>query len=309
MFKEIKVRILIATEKPFAKQAISEMHKKIKASKNEMVLLENYTSSDEMIQAATECDALIIRSDKVTDEVLTKASRVQIVVRAGAGYDNVDLESAKQNKVVVMNTPGQNSNAVAELVLGFCIFAYRNFFGGSGGRELQGKKFGVQGYGNIASILTKKGKTLGMEVYAHSRHSQRAIADGAIFIENVSSFYSTCDIVSLHLPSNSQTNSSIGFELLSKMPSNGLLINSARKEIVNEDELLQVMEQKREFKYFADIAPTKAEIFRSRFGDRFFSPPKKMGAQTAEANINAGVAAVEQIVKYFESGDRTFQVN
>ena len=303
------MRILIATEKPFARQAISEMQKKIKASKNEMVLLENYTSTGDFIASASACDAMIIRSDKITNEVLTKASRLQIVVRAGAGYDNVDLESAKQNKVVVMNTPGQNSNAVAELVLGFCIFAYRNFFGGGSGRELQGKKFGVQGYGNIASILTKKGKTLGMEVYAHSRHSQRAIADGAIFVENAVSFYSTCDIVSLHLPSNSQTNSSIGFELLSRMPCNGLLVNSARKEIVDEDELLQVMEQKREFKYFADIAPTKVEIFRSRFGDRFFSPPKKMGAQTAEANINAGVAAVEQIVKYFESGDRTFQVN
>lgn len=303
------MKILIATQKPFANKAINQMKQKIEESSNKMILFENYTSQSDLVEAVGPCDAMIIRSDKITKEVIEKAKNMKIIVRAGAGYDNVDLDAANKQNIVVMNTPGQNSNAVAELALGLMIYATRNLFDGSSGSELLGKKLGVHAYGNISSNLCKKAKALGMEVYAHSRTRKRTEADGVKYIKDASELYSFCDFVSLHLPKNKTTEKSINYTLLSRMREKTVLINTARAELINEEDLLKIMTEKPKFKYMSDVAPKRVKEFKEKFSERFFSPPKKMGAQTAEANINAGIAAVEQINRFFAYDDTTFKVN
>jgi len=304
-------KILIATVKPFAPAAIKQMKDLVKKAGYELVLLEKYNNQDELVEAVKDVDALIIRSDKITPEVLNNAKNLKIVVRAGAGYDNVDLEAATKNKVVVMNTPGQNSNAVAELVLGMMVYMARNQFNGTAGTELKGKTLGIHAYGNVGKNVARIAKGFGMNVVAHDPYVSSEIVerDGVKDYEEAADMYKNAQYISLHIPATKQTIKSINYELLKDMPQNAVLINTARKEVIDEDSLIKLMEERPDFKYISDIAPDKKDEFERKFPGRIFFTPKKMGAQTAEANINAGVAAVNQIVNFFENGDITFKVN
>ncbi len=304
-------KILIATVKPFAPKAVQQMKELVKQAGYELALLEKYKNQDELMEAVKDVDALIIRSDKITPEVLDKAKKLKIVVRAGAGYDNVDLAAATKNKVVVMNTPGQNSNAVAELVLGMLVYMARNQFNGTAGTELKGKTLGIHAYGNVGKNVARIAKGFGMNVVAHDPYVSSEIveSDGVKDYEEASDMYKDAQYISLHIPATKQTIKSINYDLLKDMPQNAVLVNTARKEVIDEDSLIKLMEERPDFKYISDIAPDKKEEFEQKFPGRIFFTPKKMGAQTAEANINAGVAAVNQIINYFENGDITFKVN
>lgn len=304
-------KILIATEKPFAAAAVDSIKEVAKKANFELVLLEKYTSTDELLKAVADVDAMIIRSDKVTKEVLDAGKNLKIVVRAGAGYDNVDLEAATANNVVVMNTPGQNSNAVAELAFGMMISLARGGFNGKAGTELRGKTIGIHAYGNVGRYVATIAKGFGMEVAAFDPFVDKASIekDGVKVVGSVEELYSSCQYVSLHIPANDKTKKSIGFDLLSKMPKNGVLLNTARKEVIDEQGLVKLMDARPDFKYASDIAPDNAAEIAEKFEGRYFFTPKKMGAQTAEANINAGIAAVNQIVGFINNGDRTCQVN
>ena len=304
-------KLLVATVKPFAPKAVEEIKDICDKAGYEFYILEKYADQSDLIKAVEDVDALIVRSDKVTKEVLDAAKELKIVVRAGAGYDNVDLEAASANDVVVMNTPGQNSNAVAELALGMMVFQARGQYNGKPGTELKNKKLGIHAYGNVGQNVARIGKGFGMDVYAFDPfvEKNRIEQDGVKVADSVEELYSNCQYISLHIPSNEKTKASIGKELLSKMPKGATLVNTARKEVIHEEELLQLMDEREDFSYISDIAPDSADAFKEKFEGRFFFTPKKMGAQTAEANINAGIAAANQIISYLEKGDTTFKVN
>lgn len=304
-------KVLIATEKPFAAQAVNEIKAVLDTAGFEYSFFEKYNSQDEFIGAVKDADALIIRSDKVTPEVIAAAPQLKIVVRAGAGYDNVDLNAATAANVVVMNTPGQNSNAVAELALGMMVYQARNHFNGSSGTELKGKKLGIHAYGNVGRYVASIAKGFGMEVYAYDPFVQKENieSDGVKVKNSVEDLYANCDYISLHIPANEQTKESINYGLLSKMKKGATLVNTARKEVINEADLIRIFEENESFKYLSDIAPGNKDVLTEKFETRCFFTPKKMGAQTSEANINAGIAAAKQIIAFIKDGDTTFKVN
>ena len=304
------MKVLVATEKPFAAAAVEGIRKEIEAAGNQLVLLEKYTEKAQLLDAVKDADAMIIRSDKVDSEVLQAAKQLKIVVRAGAGYDNIDLAAATAHNVVVENTPGQNANAVAELVFGLLVFAVRQFYNGKAGTELLGKKLGILAFGNVGRNVARIAKGFGMEVYAYDAFCPAEVIEkaGVHSVPNQETLFEQCDIVSLHIPATAETKQSINYALVNKMKKGGILVNTARKEVINEPELLKLMAEREDLKYVTDIMPDAASDF-SRFEGRYFSTPKKMGAQTAEANINAGIAAAKQINAYFKDGDTRFQVN
>lgn len=303
-------KVLIATEKPFAKVAVDGIREIIEKAGFEVALLEKYTSVDDLYKAVEDADALIVRSDKVTKEVIDHAKKLKIVVRAGAGFDNLDLAACTAKGVVAMNTPGQNSNAVAELAIGFMVYMARTMFTPVAGTELQGKKLGIQAYGHVGRLVGMKAKALGMEVMALDPFvpAENIEKDGVKVAKDINDLYSSCDYVSLHIPANDQTKNSINYELLSKMPKGACLINTARKEVINEVDMVKMLSEREDFKYITDIAPTNDEELK-KFAPRYFATPKKMGAQTKEANINAGLAAARQIVDFIKNGVTKFQVN
>ncbi len=305
------MKILVATEKPFHPAAVVQIKKIAEASGHEMILLEKYTEKSQLLEAVSSAEALIVRSDKITADVIEKADNLKIVVRAGAGFDNVDLEAATKKDIVVMNTPGQNSNAVAELAFGMMVFLARKKYSGAAGTELKGKTLGIHAYGNVGRHVARIAKGFGMEVYAYDAFvdKEKIEKDGVHAVCCPKKLYETCQYISLHIPANDETKKSINYELLSSMPEGGVLVNTARKEVINEEDLLKVFEARKDFAYISDIAPACKDELEKSFADRCFFTPKKMGAQTAEANINAGVAAAEQIVAFFENGDITFKVN
>lgn len=304
-------KVLIATEKPFAPVAVEGIKGVLDQAGYEMILLEKYASVDEWKQAAAEVDAMIIRSDMATAEVIEAAKNLKVIVRAGAGYDNIDLEACTKGGVVAMNTPGQNSNAVAELAFGMIIYQIRNAFNGKSGTELRGKKLGIHAYGNVGKFIAEIAKGFGMELYAFDPFvkNEDIEKDGIKPLATVEELYKTCDVVSLHIPANDKTKKSIGYELLSLMPKGGILVNTARKEVIDEVGLLKLMEERPDFKYLSDIAPDCREEIEATYPGRFVFTAKKMGAQTSEANVNAGIAAATQIVNYIEKGDDQFKVN
>lgn len=304
------MKILVATEKPFAAVAVNGIKAEIEGAGNELVLLEKYTDKQQLLDAVVDADAMIIRSDKVTPEVLDAAKQLKIVVRAGAGYDNVDCAYAKEKGVVVENTPGQNSNAVAELVFGLLVYAVRNFYNGKSGSELLGKKLGILAFGNVGRNVARIAKGFGMEVSAYDAFCPKEAieAAGVTAVDSQDALFENCDVVSLHIPATPQTKQSINAALVGKMKKNAILVNTARKEVINEPELLKLMEERTDIKYVTDIMPDADAEFR-KFEGRYFSTPKKMGAQTAEANINAGIAAAKQINAFFSEGCTKYQVN
>ena len=304
------MKVLVATEKPFASEAVKGIKEEIEKAGNELVLLEKYTDKSELLAAVKDVDAMIIRSDKVDAEVLDAAKSLKIVVRAGAGYDNIDLEAATAHQVVAENTPGQNSNAVAELVFGLLVFAVRNFYNGKAGTELKGKKLGILAFGNVGRNVARIAAGFGMEVYAYDAYCPKEVIEsaGVKAVNNQEELFEKCDVVSLHIPATPETVNSINYALVSKMPKNGVLVNTARKEVINEAELLKLMEERADLKFVTDIKPDKSDEFAS-FEGRYFTNPKKMGEQTAEANTNAGIAAAKQINAYFATGDTKYKVN
>ncbi|HRX32192.1 MAG: 3-phosphoglycerate dehydrogenase [Bacteroidales bacterium] len=304
-------KVLVATEKPFAKVAVDGIKKIVEDAGFTLALLEKYTDPNDLVKAIADADALIVRSDKVTKEVVDAGKNLKIVVRAGAGYDNLDLAACTAKGVVAMNTPGQNSNAVAELAIGMMIYMARNQFQAGTGTELKGKKLGIHAYGNVGKIVACYGKGFGMDVYAFDPFVAKEVIekDGVKVVESIEKLYSTCDYVSLHIPATEKTKKSIGYELLSKMPKGAALINTARKEVIDEEGLKKAFAERADLKYSTDImADCHAELVE-KFPGRVFATPKKMGAQTVEANINAGLAAAHQIVGYIKNGDKKFQVN
>ena len=305
------MKITVATEKPFAPAAVKKIKQATDNAGYEFELIEKYTDKSMLIEAAKNTDALIIRSDKVTSEVINGSNRLKVVVRAGAGYDNVDLEAASKKGVVVMNTPGQNSNAVAELAFGMMVFQARGHFNGKPGTELKEKTLGIHAYGNVGRLVAKIAKGFGMKVFAFDAFVKKEDIekDGVKALDSAKELYSQCQYISLHIPANSETKESINYELLSTMPEGAVLVNTARKEVINETELLKLMSERNDFQYISDIAPVARDEFEAKFSENCFFTPKKMGAQTAEANINAGKAAAQQIINYFEDNDTTFQVN
>lgn len=305
------MKVLVATEKPFAKVAVEGIREVVEKAGYTLALLEKYTDKQALLAAVADADALIIRSDVVDAEVLDAAKQLKIVVRAGAGYDNIDLAAATAHGVVAMNTPGQNSNAVAELALGLMVMAVRNFYNGTSGTELKGKKLGIHAFGNVGRNVARIAKGFGMDIYAYDAFcpDKVMIAAGVTPVHSAEELYATCDVVSLHIPATPETKGSINYALLNRMPKGALLVNTARKEVINEDELIQLMQERADFKYVTDIMPAADMKFKTLFEGRYFATPKKMGAQTAEANINAGIAAANQIVDFLTTGNTRFQVN
>ena len=305
------MKVLLATQKPFAAAAVAGIKEILEGAGHEVALLEKYAEQSDLVAAAADADAMIIRSDKVTAEVLDAAKQLKIVVRAGAGYDNVDLAAATAHGVVVMNTPGQNSNAVAELAIAMMIFMARTQFTPATGSEIQGKKLGIQAFGNVGRLVGQKAKALGMSVMAIDPFlpAEKIVEGGAEPAESLEALYSSCDYVSIHIPATPQTIGSIGYELITKMPKGATLVNTARKEVIDEAGLEKALEERPDLKYVTDVAPDNLETLKEKFGLRVFATPKKMGAQSAEANINAGLAAARQIVGFFETGCTRFQVN
>lgn len=302
---------MVATEKPFAAVAVDGIRRVIEEAGYELELLEKYTDRADLLAAVVNADGLIIRSDKVDAEVLDAAKNLKIVVRAGAGYDNVDLAAATAHNVVVENTPGQNSNAVAELVFGMAVMAARNSYNGTSGTELKGKRLGIQAYGQVGRNVARVAKGFGMEVSAFDPYCPDGAmeAEGVTPLHDTDTLYSGNEVVSIHIPATPETKGSIGYELITKMPKGGILINTARKEVIDEAGLEKALEARTDIKYMADIKPDNADVLKEKFGDRVFFTPKKMGAQTAEANINAGIAAANQTVAYLRDGINRFQVN
>jgi D-3-phosphoglycerate dehydrogenase len=305
------MKILVATEKPFAADAVQKIKQVVDNAGYEFILLEKYTNKLQLLDAVKNANAIIIRSDSIDAEVLEAAKELKIVVRAGAGYDNVDLEAASAHKVVVMNTPGQNSNAVAELALGLMVYAARNLYDGSSGTELYGKKLGIHAYGNVGRNVARIAKGFGMEIYAYDAYCPAEVIekDGVTALSSAEELYATCQYVSLHIPATPETKNSIHYALLDTMPKKAVLINTARKEVINEADLVKLMEARPDFKYLTDITPSNDAELKAKFPQRYFTTPKKMGAQTAEANNNAGIAAANQIVDFFKNGTTQFQVN
>lgn len=304
------MKVLIATVKPFAPAAVEGIKKELEGAGHQVVLLEKYGSEAELLSAVSDADAMIVRSDKVTKDVLDAAKNLKIVVRAGAGYDSIDTAYAKEKGVVVENTPGQNSNAVAELVFGLLVYAVRNFYNGKAGTELKGKRLGILAFGNVGRNVARIAKGFGMEVSAFDEFvpADKIEAQGVHAAKSRDDLFETNDIVSLHIPATAETRQSINYDVVNKLPKNGILINTARKEVIDEPGLLKLLAERTDLKYITDIKPDADADFQ-KFEGRYFSTPKKMGAQTAEANINAGIAAARQINAFFKDGDTKFQVN
>ncbi len=304
------MKVLVATEKPFAPAAINGIKGTLEEAGHDVTLLEKYTDHEDLLHAIEETEALIVRSDKITRDVLDHAPKMKIIVRAGAGYDNIDIAYAKQKGIVVENTPGQNSNAVAELVFGLLVYAIRNFYNGKSGRELKGKKLGILAFGNVGRNVARIAKGFGMEVFAYDAYcpTEAIEASGVKAVENIETLFSSCDVVSLHIPATEETKRSIGQKLVAQMKKDAILVNTARKEIIDEDGLLTVLRERGDLKYVTDIMPDTNNEFQKLTG-RYFSTPKKMGAQTSEANTNAGLAAANQINAYFSEGSTKYQVN
>lgn len=305
------MKILVATEKPFAAAAVNGIREIATAAGHELALLEKYTEKSQLLEAVADADALIVRSDKVTAEVIAAAPKLKIVVRAGAGYDNLDLAACTQRGIVAMNTPGQNSNAVAELAIAMMIFMSRNRFTPGTGCEIQGKTLGIQAYGNVGRLVAAKAMALGMKVMAFDPFvpAEKMQEEGVTPAQSLEQMYESCDFISLHIPATPQTVGSIGYDLVSRMPKGGCLVNTARKEVINEPELAKVLEERQDLKYVTDVAAATQAELDEKFGKRVFATPKKMGAETAEANVNAGLAAARQIVAYFADGCTRFQLN
>lgn len=304
------MKVLVATEKPFAAAAVEGIRKEVENAGHELLLLEKYTEKAQLLEAVKDVEALIIRSDKVDAEVLDAAKKLQIVVRAGAGYDNIDLEAATAHHVVAENTPGQNSNAVAELVFGLLVYAVRNFYNGKAGTELMGKKLGILAFGNVGRNVARVAKGFGMEVYAYDAFCPASVIEqaGVHAVKSGDELFRTCDVVSLHIPATSETRGSIGYDTVGQLKKGGILINTARKEVIDEPGLIKLMGERTDLKFITDIKPDADAEF-AKFEGRYFSTPKKMGAQTAEANTNAGIAAARQINAFFKDGCTKFQVN
>jgi D-3-phosphoglycerate dehydrogenase / 2-oxoglutarate reductase len=305
------MKILIATEKPFVPLAIKQIREVTEAAGYELALLENYRDTSELLRAVSDADALIVRSDKVTGEVLDAAKRLKIVVRAGSGYDNLDLQSCTAHNVVAMNTPGQNSNAVAELVFELMLFQIRHGFSGKSGTELRGKTLGLHAFGNVGKYVADIARGFGMDVYAYDPFvSERVMKNnGAKQIINVGELYSKCQYISIHMPNNERTRKSVGYDLLKKMPANAVLVNAARKEIIDEDGLLKIFEERNDLCYLSDIEPDNKAVFENKYKGRFIFTAKKMGAQTEESNINAAVASARQIIDYLNYGKEKYRLN
>ncbi|NLE32564.1 MAG: 3-phosphoglycerate dehydrogenase [Bacteroidales bacterium] len=305
------MKVLIATDKPFAKVAVDGIRTVVEAAGFELALLEKYTEKKQLLEAVAQVDAVIIRSDIIDAEVLEAAKSLKIVVRAGAGFDNVDLEAATKKGVCVMNTPGQNANAVAELAIGMMIYAIRNQYNGTSGTELKGKKLGIHACGNVGQNVARIATGFGMDIYGYDAYCSKEVLEKFNIkpLSSVAELYSTCDIVSLHIPATPETKNSINAAVVGLMPKGGVLVNTARKEVIDEVGLISLMEERPDVRYVTDIMPAAHATFLAKFPNRYFSTPKKMGAQTAEANINAGIAAARQIVDFLVNGNETFRVN
>ena len=304
-------KVLIATEKPFSKVAVDGIREVTDKAGYELALLEKYTEKSQLLDAVKDADALIVRSDKVDAEVVAAAKQLKIVVRAGAGFDNLDLDACTQHNVVAMNTPGQNANSVAELVFGMLVYGVRNFFNGSSGTELLGKKLGILAFGNVGRNVARIAKGFGMEVYAYDAFCPKEAIEqaGVHAVDCQEALFDQCDIVSLHIPATPETKQSINYELVGRMKKGGILVNTARKEVIDEAGLLKLMEERTDLKYLTDIKPDMDAEFMEKAAGRYFATPKKMGAQTAEANVNAGIAAAAQIVGFLEQGITKFKLN
>lgn len=305
------MKVLVATEKPFSKVAVDGIQKIVEGAGYTFAKLEKYASPAELLAAVADADALIVRSDKVTKEVVDAAKNLKIVVRAGAGYDNLDLAACSERGIVAMNTPGQNSNAVAELALCMMVYISRNQFTPGTGSELKGKTLGIQAYGNVGRLVAALAKGFGMKIMAFDPFvpAEKMEAEGVEVAKDLNELYSKSNYISLHIPATEQTKGSIGAALLKEMPKGGCLVNTARKEVINEAELMQVLGEREDLKYITDVAPANYAELKEKYGNRVFATPKKMGAETAEANINAGLAAANQIVDFFTTGNKRFQVN
>lgn len=305
------MKVLVATQKPFASSAVKGIREIVEKAGHELVLLEKYSDQSELVNAVADADALIVRSDKVTAEVVEAAKKLKIVVRAGAGYDNLDLDACTGHGVVAMNTPGQNSNAVAELAVALMIFMARTQFTPATGSEIQGKTLGIQAFGNVGRLVGSKAKALGMKVKAIDPFlpDEKIAEGGAEPAKDLKDLYSTCDYVSVHIPATPQTIGSIGYDLISCMPEGATLVNTARKEVMDEAGLEKALDARPDIKYVTDVAPDNISVLKEKFGTRVFATPKKMGAQTAEANVNAGLAAARQIVDFFQTGNVKFKLN
>lgn len=303
--------VLLATQKPFTASAVAGIREIVEKAGYEFRLLEKYQEQTELENAVRDADALIVRSDKVTADVIAAGPKLKIVVRAGAGYDNLDLEACTAAGVVAMNTPGQNANAVAELAIAMMIFMNRAQFTPATGSEILGKSIGIQAFGNVGRLVGAKAAALGMKVKALDPFLTpgQIVEAGAQPVGSLDELYSTCDFISIHIPATPQTVGSIGYELISKMPQGAVLVNTARKEVIDEDGLFRALKERQDLKYVTDVAPDNMEMLRAEFGARVFATPKKMGAQTVEANVNSGLAAARQIVDFFEKGITKFQVN
>jgi D-3-phosphoglycerate dehydrogenase len=305
------MKVLVATQKPFAAAAVAGIKKIVEEAGHELALLEKYADQSELEAAVADADALIVRSDKVTAQVVEAAANLKIVVRAGAGYDNLDLEACTKKSVVAMNTPGQNANAVAELAIAMMIYMSRNQFTPGTGSEIQGKKVGIQAYGNVGRLVAAKAKALGMEVMAFDPFvsAEAMLAEGVTPAASLEEMYSACNFISLHIPAIPATIGSIGYDLMKLMPKGGCVVNTARKEVMNEPELVKILSEREDLKYVTDVAACNQDELNEKFGKRVFATPKKMGAETAEANTNAGLAAANQICAYFADGCTRFQLN
>ena len=311
LYSKKMAKVLIATDKPFAPVAVKGIKEILEGKGFEVVLLEKYTEKSELLNAVKDVEAIIIRSDIIDAEVLSAANNLKIVVRAGAGYDNVDLDAATRKGVCVMNTPGQNANAVAELVLGLLVYCVRNMFNGTSGSELLGKTLGIHAYGNVGRNVARIAKGFGMEVYAFDPYCPAEVIekDGVKVVTSAEELYKTCKVVSLHIPATDETKKSINYNLLSKMPKGAILVNTARKEVIDEEGLVKLMDERDDFRYMSDIKPGNDEVMSAKFAGRYFATPKKMGAQTSEANVNAGLAAASQIADFLINGNERFRVN
>ena len=305
------MKVLLATQKPFAAKAVEGIVNILTEGGHEVVKLEKYAEQADLVKAVSDVEAMIIRSDKVTEEVMAAAPKLKIVVRAGAGFDNVDLAAATARGIVVMNTPGQNSNAVAELAIALMIFMARTQFTPATGSEVQGKRLGVQAYGNVGRLVGQKARALGMEISALDPFltDEQIVAGGADPVHSVEELYACSDYLSIHIPALPATIKSINYDLITKMPKGATLVNTARKEVIDEEGLMRALEDRPDLKYVTDVMPDNYAALQEKFGLRVFATPKKMGAQTAEANVNAGLAAARQIVDYFATGNTRFQVN
>lgn len=304
------MKVLIATAKPFAAEAVQGIKKEFEGTGHEVVLLEKYETNEQLLDAVKDVDAMIVRSDKITAEVLDAAKNLKIVVRAGAGFDSIDCQYAKEKNVVVENTPGQNANAVAELVMGMLVYVARNHFNGKSGHELMGRRLGLLAFGNVGRNVARIAKGFGMEVSAYDTFvpAEAIEKEGVHACKDQKELFEISDVLSLHIPATPETIKSINYDMVNLMPKGGILVNAARKEVIDEEGLLKLMNEREDLRYIADIMPDKDEEFK-KFGTRYFATPKKMGAQTAEANINAGIAAARQINAFFTDGCTKFQVN